>query len=146
LATEKGVVGKLGIDTAWVKTVKSSSCKSCASRDSCAEGGGGKQMEVEAINTIGAQIGDEVLINVATSSFVKATFLLYVFPILCMIAGAVIGQNYGSSLIGLEGSDASVLFGFAFFFVSVVIVKIYGNKLGKNNEYRPRIVKIVRHG
>lgn len=146
MATEKGKVVRIGIDTAWVKTVKSSACKSCASRDTCTEGGGAKEMEVEAINTIGAGIGDEVVIKVETSSFLKATFLLYVFPILCMLIGAVIGQTYGSSLIGLKGNDASVAFGLAFFFVSVAIVKTCGNRLGRRKDYRPRIIKVYRHG
>ena len=145
MATEKGVVIKLGIGTVWVKTMKSSACASCASRDSCTEGGKGKDMEVEAVNSIDAQVGDEVLIQVNTASFMKATFLLYVFPILCMIIGAVIGQNYGPSILDMKGADASLVLGIAFFIVSVGVVKIYGNKLGNRSAYRPYVAKIIRH-
>jgi hypothetical protein len=60
-------------------------------------------MEVEAINTARARVGDRIVLNIQTGSLLKATFLLYVFPILAMIAGAVLGQT----VAGMRGSDPS---------------------------------------
>lgn len=48
-------------------------------------------MTAEVINEIGAKIGDRIMLAVETASLLKATFLLYVFPILCMLAGSVLG-------------------------------------------------------
>ena len=110
MATEEGIVIKLEADRAWVKTKKSVSCESCASRKSCNVMGGSNDMEVAAINTAGAAVGDRVVMNFETSSFLKATFLLYVFPIICMFLGAVVGQeiapavNLGESVASGVGS------------------------------------------
>ncbi|HSO20180.1 MAG TPA: SoxR reducing system RseC family protein, partial [Desulfosarcina sp.] len=54
-------MGAPGSRTAWVKTTRSSACESCSSRDACQAGGGGQEMEVEAINTADARVGDRIV-------------------------------------------------------------------------------------
>ena len=93
MTKEEGVVIKTDTATAWIKTIKTSACASCSAKSSCHTMGGGKEMEVEAINTAGARIGDRVVIGFETASLLKASFLLYVFPILGLILGAFIGQT-----------------------------------------------------
>jgi sigma-E factor negative regulatory protein RseC len=142
MATEEGFVIKLeSAGTARVKTNKKSACKGCASRDSC--NGMGNEMEVEALNPAGAQVGDRILLRIETASFLKATFLLYVFPIIWMIVGAVIGQRYAPHL-KMDASGLSALLGFLFFFVSILFVKFKGNRMATQSAYRPKIVKILK--
>ena len=89
MAIEQGVVVRLGTDgsrTAWVKTERSSACESCASRESCNPGADGKAQEVEAINAADARVGDRIQVVIGTGAMLKATFLLYLFPIICMLA------------------------------------------------------------
>ena len=144
MATEEGIVFKLGDagpGTAWVKTTRSSACAGCSSRDACHAEGGGKEMEVEAINTARARVGDRIVLNIRTSSLLKATFLLYVFPILAMIAGALLGQT----VAGMRGSDPSglsALFGFLFFGLAFITIRIVGRFLSKDASYKPEIIKI----
>ena len=57
MATEKGVVTKLESNAAWVTTTRTEACESCAAKGSCRTLGGGKEMEVEAINLAGARVG-----------------------------------------------------------------------------------------
>lgn len=140
MATEEGIVIELESTTAWVKTTKSSACKGCASRDSCHAAG--NEMKVEAINVAGAQVGDRVVLSFKTSSLLKATFLLYVFPILFMIFGAIIGQKI-APLFDMNASAFSAITAFLFFFISVLFIKSKANKLAKKNEYRPKIVRIL---
>jgi sigma-E factor negative regulatory protein RseC len=143
LATEEGIV--IGIDalTALVKTKKSESCEGCASRKSCNVMGGDNDMEVEAINDAQARVGDRVILNFETASLLKATFFLYVFPIIFMFAGALAGQRMAGAW-NIDESVLSVVFGFIFFFVSIVIVKIKGNKMAGQDRYRPRIIRIKK--
>jgi sigma-E factor negative regulatory protein RseC len=105
--------------------------------------GGGNEMEVEAINEAGAKVGDRIVLSFRTSSLLKATFLLYVFPILVLILGAVIGQLLGM-LLGVNLSATSAIAGFLFFFASVWIVKSKANRMAKSSDYRPRIIKITK--
>ena len=144
MATEEGIVFKMGASgggTAWVRTIRSSACESCSSRNACQGNESGKEMEVEAINTAGAKAGDRIVINIKTSSLLKATFLLYVFPILAMIAGALVGQTVAVNK-GSDPSGMSALMGFLFFGLAFVIIRITGRRLSKNDSYKPEIIKI----
>lgn len=100
-------------------------------------------MEVEALNVANAKEGDIVVISFETSSLLKASFLLHIFPILCMIAGAVIGQEAAKSY-ELDLSVVSAAGGFLFFILSFVVVRLLGNRMAKKNEYRPKIIRIKR--
>ncbi|MFO7560036.1 MAG: SoxR reducing system RseC family protein [Desulfobacterales bacterium] len=143
MATEEGIVIKLEADHAWVKSKKSASCEGCASRKSCNVMGGGNDMEVEAINTAGAAVGDRVVMSFETSSLLKATFLLYVFPIICMFLGAVVGQEIAPA-VNLGKSAASAVAGFLFFLVSMLFVRVKANKMGSESRYQPKIIRIKK--
>ena len=142
MATEEGIVTAVRTRTAWVKTTQNSACKHCSAKDSC-QSQEGREMRVEAINLANARSGDRVVISFETSSLLKATFLLYVFPILWMIAGAVIGQNLAPRL-QMDGSVLSALFAFGFLFAAVAFVKVTGNKLARKSAYQPKIVRVIR--
>jgi len=105
--------------------------------------GGGKEMEVEAINTAGAAVGDHVVMSFETSSLLKATFLLYVVPILWLFLGAVIGQVIAPS-VHLGSSIASAVFGFLFFSLSIFFVRRKATKMGGESRYQPKIIRIKK--
>jgi hypothetical protein len=49
-----------------------------------------------------------------------------------------------ASFITFNPSALSVLFGFAFFFISLFIMKARANKMAQKNTYQPKIVKIIK--
>jgi sigma-E factor negative regulatory protein RseC len=100
-------------------------------------------MEVEALNTVGARVGDEIVLNLATGSLLKATFLLYVFPILCMIAGAVVGHRFALSR-GWDPSGLSAAISLAALGISLFLIRLRGNALSHKSEYKPQIVRIAK--
>jgi sigma-E factor negative regulatory protein RseC len=103
----------------------------------------GGEMEVKAINEAGAKVGDRIVLSFGSASLLKATFLLYVFPILLLIAGALIGQET-APYFNFNPSGFSAIIGFSFFIAALLIIKVKGNQLAKKNEYRPKIVKILK--
>jgi sigma-E factor negative regulatory protein RseC len=143
MANEEGIVIKTDSTTAWVKTTKTHACEACAARASCNVMGGGKEMEVQAINHAGAKVGEKVVISFETSPLLKATFMLYVLPILFLMAGAFIG-NKMAPFFNFDASLLSVITGFLFFGLIVMFVKSKGNKMAKKDEYRPKIIKIIK--
>ena len=142
MATEHGIVLRTDSEAAWVKTVRSSACEGCTAKGSCYSMGGGNEMEVKALNTAGARAGDRIVLTFETASLLKATFLIYVFPIILLIVGAAIGQML-ASLIDFSPSALSVLLGFVFFFTGLFIIKARANKMAKKNAYQPKITKIL---
>ncbi|MBU4053771.1 MAG: SoxR reducing system RseC family protein [Proteobacteria bacterium] len=141
MATEQGLVIKTLGAKAIVKTQKTEACDGCASRDSCSTQG--RDMEVEVINSLGAKEGDRVILQIETRYFLKATFLMYIFPIVCLIAGAFIGERVAIQNQG-DPSGYSAGFGFGFFLAAIFLVKMKGNKMGEKDTYKPRITRIVR--
>ena len=143
MATEEGVVLRIDSDTAWVKTKKSKSCEGCSSKGFCHALGSQDEMEVEAINAAGGKIGDRVVLNFDTSSLLKASFLLYVFPILCMLLGAFAGMKLAPSL-NVNGSTFPAIGAFLFFGLSVLFVRSQGNRMALKDAYRPKIIRILK--
>lgn len=143
MATEQGIVTKIeSTTTAWVKTTKTDACKACAARNSCHSMGGSNEMEVEAINHAGAHVGQKVVLSFDTSPLLKATFLLYVFPIIAMIIGAFVGQQLAPNF-NFDASFLSAIFGFLFFGLTILFVRSKGNKLAQRDEYRPKIIRVI---
>lgn len=143
MATEEGIVTKIeSTATAWVKTTKTDACKACAARSTCHGAGGGKEMEVEAMNHAGARVGQRVVLSFDTSPLLKATFLLYVFPIIAMIVGAFVGQRLAPNF-NFDTSFLSAIFAFLFFGLTLLFVRSKGNKLAKRDEYRPKIIRVI---
>ena len=99
-------------------------------------------MEVKAINSAGASVGDRIVLSFETASLLKATFLIYVFPIILLIIGAALGQVL-ASFTEFSPSALSLLLGFTFFFSALFIVKARANKMAQKNTYQPKIIKII---
>jgi len=142
MATEQGIVIKTDSRAAWVKTIKSGNCAGCSAKGSCHAMGASDEMAVKAINEAGARVGDRIVLSFKTSSLLKATFLLYVFPILFLIIGAAVGQEMAHKF-DFNPSGFSAITGFSFFFAALLIIKTTANKLARKNEYRPKIIKIL---
>ncbi len=140
MATEKGIVTRTDLGTAWVKTLQSEACEGCSSCGTC--GAQRPDSEVEVINEVGARVGDRILIDFKTSAFLKVTFMLYIFPIICLTLGAMLGLQVAADY-GYDESACSALLGFAGFFISVFIIRAAGRKMATHRNYRPQITKVL---
>lgn len=143
MAIEEGIIIKVVDTTAMVKTLQMTACESCSERDHCHTSSSQKSMEVEAVNTAGAQPGDRVAVSFETSQLFKLSFLLYVFPVIVMIIGALIGERMAENFQGNPSAYAA-FFGFSFFFAAMAVVKLLDRNARKTGKYRPEIVKITR--
>ncbi len=144
MATEEGIIITVHQTTAMVKTNQMTACESCAEKDTChTSEGNGKIMEVEAANTVNAQVGDIVVVSFETSQLFMLSFLLYVFPIIIMIIGALLGERLAENFNG-NPSTWSAVMGFLFFFIAMAIVKLKDKKARKTGQYRPEIIKVKK--
>jgi len=141
LAYEEGIITALTDTGAWIKTQENSACAACSARNSCKADGGESKVEVR--NDVNARLGDRVIIHFNTASLLKATFLLYIVPILGLLAGAVLGQKI-AQLYSIEGSLPSVIAGFSCFLATVLWVKFRARQLSGQASYQPRITRIIK--
>jgi sigma-E factor negative regulatory protein RseC len=104
--------------------------------------GGGQEMEVAAVNPIGARVGDRVVLRMATASLLKGSFLVYMFPILLLVAGAALGE-WIARASGGESSWPSAALGFGSLAVGLLLMRTIARRLGEKAEYRPLISRVV---
>lgn len=142
MPTEQAVVIRRDTTGTWVKTEHTGACESCTSRGACHVMGGGKEMEVEVLNPVGACVGDRVVLKMDTSPLLKATFLIYLLPILMLMAGATAGEWISRSF-SVNSSGLAVALGFGSLAAGLVLVNMVGRRLSQQNAYRPRIVRII---
>jgi len=137
---ENGIVTKADSSLAWIKTIRSSACKSCASKDSCDSSGGFKEMIITVQNTINVKRGDHVVVGLETSPMLILTFFLYVFPIISLTIGAIIGSNLAPYL-QKDPSFVSMITGFSFFGLAVFIIRLKNNSLSSKKKFKPFLVR-----
>jgi sigma-E factor negative regulatory protein RseC len=143
MITEEGMVKRTMGTKAWVVTTRSEMCEACASQGACKVLGGGKEMEVEAINTAQAKPGDQVLLTLENQSLVKLSFLVYMFPILALIVGAALGQKV-APLMGLGSELTSFVLGSILFGLAFLIVRKKDKKLEQTGATIPRVSRIIK--
>lgn len=105
----------------------------------------GTDMVVKTINAANARVGDRVVVSLKTGAFLRATFLIYLFPILCLVVGAMIG-HMASGRFGLDASVLSSAAGFGCFAAAVMVVKRKAGRMSADDAYQPRILRIIGHG
>jgi len=143
VATERGTVIEVGDGTAWVKTERSGACESCSSKGSCFAMRDGDDMKVHAVNKVGANAGDRVVLNLGSVPLLKVTFFLYMFPILCLIGGVIVGFLL-APMVNMDNQTFSAILGFFGLLGAVLIIKIRGKRMSEKDEYRPKIIRILR--
>lgn len=140
MITENGIVTTADTHTAWIKTTRSGACESCSSRESCGTADHAKEQIVSVKNTLGVHSGDHVVIGIETRPMLYLTFFVYVFPILMMILGAVIGDQCAPAL-NINPSLASMAAGFFLFGLSFLFIRRKHAKLSKKEEFKPFLIR-----
>ncbi len=123
---------------------KSSMCEHCASAGLCHMGDDNRSMQVEALNQLGAEVGDRVRLVTSTRSFLQSSFILYIVPLVALVIGAAAGELIGLYVtVGIDPNLLAALIGSAFFAGSFLIIRV-GSRAIPRETYMPRIVEIIR--
>lgn len=139
---EQGVVVAVLSDGVWIETQRQSGCQSCSSRGGCGVGIMQKalnrrQHKVRVQTDLPVQVGDHVRLLLPAAALVQASVLMYLLPLLGLIAGAVAGQILFSSDGASIGSAA-----LGFIFVLLLIAR-QQNGLSRSGRYAPRIEQVL---
>jgi len=137
---ENGIVTKANPSVAWVKTIRSAACESCASKKSCGTSGSLEEMIVTVKNTINVVKGDHVVVGLESRPMLFLTFFLYVFPIISLTIGAIIGDAVAPSF-QKDPSLISMVMGFVFFGLSFWVIRMKNNSLSKKKKFQPFLVR-----
>lgn len=131
-------------DFALVEAAGGEACASCAARHACLNlGGSSKRLSIR--NSLSARPGDMIEFTVDERGVVLSALIVYLVPILMLLAGIVAGNRLHGSL-GLDGDAAAALGGIAGVGVSLLMIKCV-NPLVKNKVlFTPRMTRIITKG
>ncbi len=145
MATETGIVTQIKGEYAVVKTQRAAGCGACTEKETCHSMGGGKEIEFTATNAAHAGVGDQVVLDFKTSRMLKLSMLIYIFPILALVIGAVIGHNWAISA-GIDPSVGAAVPGFLAFFAAIGIILRLEKGARHSDRYKPVIVSVKKPG
>jgi sigma-E factor negative regulatory protein RseC len=135
---EVGTVLKTGGSAAAVLVKRNAACDHCPSR-SCCTSLGGDLKRVDVSNVIGAKEGQQVKIGISPKTVLKASFILYMVPILALIIGVMLGNFLGPQ----HKEIWAISVGIGFFIGSYFIIKGLSKRFANKGEYLPVITEIL---
>lgn len=143
MSGERNEIGEvLSIEgrSARVKMKRSSRCASCSCAGLCSPFGK-EWMLITADNPIGATAGQTVRITYRVEGEAKASFILYIVPVLALLTGALLGAAIGL----FENPDLSAIaVGLAFLIVSFGLIRMYAaRRYGRDPSYHPVISEVL---
>lgn len=121
--------------TAKVTMVKHTSCKNCGA----CHIGSNPEVEITVENHINAKLGNLVEVSMTTQNILSAAFIMYIIPLIMLVAGVVIGTKIFS--IYSNGEIYAILLGFVLLAISYWAIR--QNEKHFKQKYKAVITKII---
>ena len=93
----------------WLRPVNGH-CENCSDAGSC--GLGKREVQLQRLpNTVGARVGDVVVLAVAGGAVLRSAALVYLLPLIAGLVGAAIGLDLGGEGVAFAGLLAGLVVG-----------------------------------
>jgi len=141
---ETGTIVKIEHQKIWIEMVKQSACASCSAQKGCGQSllakiGDGKRLLIQAENPdqLAVSVDDRVVLGVEEKSFITASLIVYLLPIVSMFLLAVAFQLQGSSEpVVIAAAAVGLAAGF-------LLTRLLSNRLARSCSYRPVLLRII---
>jgi sigma-E factor negative regulatory protein RseC len=145
---ESAQVVALEQNTALLQTQRKSACQSCSVKSGCGTSVlsglfGQRYTQLRVPNTLDAKIGDEVLVGVAENALVQVSLLMYLLPLIMLLAGAMLAEWLAAGL-GLDSALTTLLGGVAGFALALLGVRVLLRHERFSAGLHPVMLRIVR--
>ena len=127
---------------AEVVTDRKGGCGGCEQSHGCRSCLSGAKLVSSVQNPIGAESGDVVTIDLAGKGLWSGALLFYVFPVLCLIAGAGIGTDLRQVWF-LGETSTPVVLGILGLGIGLLITVLISRSALGDSLLRPRITHIM---
>jgi sigma-E factor negative regulatory protein RseC len=138
---EYGEVVEVRGNTAKVKLGAKQACAHCGI---CAKiGNSPNEMLVDAHASEPLRKGDKVVLEMGNGVILKSAFIVYMVPLIALIAGYYIGRELMEALnIPLKGELFPALFGFFLLALSFLAIRWYDRRKKDDSRFRVSVKKV----
>ena len=138
---EIGIIKDIKGLLAKVSVPRKSACEGCTAGICKPEE---QSMEIEALNTVNARVGQRVRITVKPYTYLKGSIIVYGVPAIALIIGAILGKEFFSSYFKkLDPDIISAVVGFGAFIIAFICIKLWSRTVEKKVESKPIIEEIL---
>lgn len=121
---------------------RTSACERCGA---CGMLANGQDMIVTLENTIEARPGDQVVVQMPTQGMLQASAIVYVIPLLLLVAGAVVGKLALAPLFaGAESDVVAAISGIALCALGFLGIHLLEPKLRRQKRFQLQMVSVHR--
>jgi len=122
---DTGKVMRIDAEFAYISLKANSSCESCANKCMCQSDSGPVALKIR--NRWQLNAGDEVELEISGGLKIWAAFLIFILPIIMLLAGYYLGFEYtGSEIYGIVGA-------FTGFIISLLVLKSVNRQVEKKD-------------
>lgn len=136
---EEGVVVAIEEGVARVRMSRGSRCEGCRA---CSLLGGEPELELPA--TEGLEVGAKVLVEIPEQGSWLSPVLLFALPILALVGGVVVGEQWRPA--GLGGESASLVLGFGGLVLVFLVAVVIDRAFVRGRQPQPRIARVLGAG
>lgn len=142
LATVVAIEG----DHAWVECERRSACSGCQQQSNCGTGTVAKAFPLKAPRlrvrlTAEVRVGQQVRLGIPQESLLRGATLVYVLPLFCLLAGALLGQLWLVPLLS-GGEGITILCCLLGGVLGFLLVRYFSNRLDQGR-YGPQMLGVV---
>ncbi len=139
MAIETGTVKIVKDDMVLVEVETGSGCGSCHAKGSCMMESNGRTRSLWIKKSLDLVPGERVSFGIEEKGVVMASFLLYMFPVVLLVAGMIIG-NAGHDFLGMKEETASISAGILGIAVAFLIIRLITPFLKKKRSFEPVLI------
>ena len=141
---EQGIVTRvIPPNVVEVSLKASEACGRCGACHPQTEG----RVGIEAVAVSGVKTGDAVEIEISTGGVVTASFVVYLLPVVFLIAGYIFGSALaGFFSIGISGETGGITGALFLLAVSFWVVRRYDRHVRRRGTLRARVIRILPEG
>ena len=126
----------------WVETRRLSGCGACAERQGCGTSAlagvlGRRQAPLRVVNSIGATVGEQVVIGVSESGLLRGSLAVYAIPLLGLFIGALAGYLFGDDAAQRYVDFRSVLGGAVGLAAGLAWLRRFSRATAQDERYQP---------
>ncbi len=140
---EQGVVTRLiPPDAVEVAMGASEACRQCKACHRDQEG----RVNIEALGVSGVKPGDGVELEISSGGVVAAGFVVYLLPVVSLIAGYLVGAAFGGFLSRMSEETAGIAGAICLLALSFGAIRLYDRRVRSKGRPRARVIRIIPEG